>query len=40
MGEALRHGDEEAFQSLIQRYHCPMLRLAARRSHAFGVVVD
>jgi RNA polymerase sigma-70 factor, ECF subfamily len=26
--EALRAGDERAFQSLIQRYHGPMLRLA------------
>jgi RNA polymerase sigma-70 factor, ECF subfamily len=38
--EALRQGDEEAFQSLIQRYHGPMLRLAMAYVRDRGVAED
>jgi len=37
---ALRDGDEEAFQSLIQRYHAPMLRLAMAYVRDRGVAED
>jgi RNA polymerase sigma-70 factor (ECF subfamily) len=38
--EALRAGDEAAFQSLIQRYHGPMLRLAMNYVGDRGVAED
>lgn len=38
--EALRAGDEAAFQSLIQRYHGPMLRLAMTYVGDRGVAED
>lgn len=38
--EALRSGDEVAFQSLIQRYHGPMLRLAMTYVGDRGVAED
>jgi RNA polymerase sigma-70 factor, ECF subfamily len=38
--EALRAGDEGAFQSLIQRYHGPMLRLAMTYVGDRGVAED
>ena len=38
--DALRHGDEKAFQSLIQRYHGPMLRLAMAYVRDRGVAED
>jgi RNA polymerase sigma-70 factor (ECF subfamily) len=38
--EALRAGDEAAFQSLIQRYHGPMLRLAMNYVGDRGLAED
>jgi RNA polymerase sigma-70 factor (ECF subfamily) len=38
--EALKAGDEAAFQSLIQRYHGPMLRLAMAYVRDRGVAED
>jgi RNA polymerase sigma-70 factor (ECF subfamily) len=38
--EALRAGDEPAFQALIQRYHGPMLRLAMTYVGDHGVAED
>jgi len=38
--EALKAGDEAAFQSLIQRYHGPMLRLAMNYVGDRGVAED
>ena len=38
--EALKRGDEAAFQELIQRYHGPMLRLAMAYVHDRGVAED
>jgi RNA polymerase sigma-70 factor (ECF subfamily) len=38
--EALRRGDELAFQDLIQRYHGPMLRLAMAYVRDRGVAED
>jgi RNA polymerase sigma-70 factor (ECF subfamily) len=38
--EALKAGDEAAFQSLIQRYHGPMLRLATTYVGDRGVAED
>lgn len=38
--EALKAGDEAAFQSLIQRYHGPMLRLALNYVGDRGVAED
>jgi RNA polymerase sigma-70 factor (ECF subfamily) len=38
--EALRAGDEPAFQVLIQRYHGPMLRLAMTYVRDHGVAED
>jgi len=38
--EALKAGDEAAFQSLIQRYHGPMLRLAMTYVGDRGVAED